>query len=103
MDDLRPRLTIAHSILRRVRNEAPTLPPKLDSPALLAFDPRVTRRLHNFIPMRIIELPPQEKVWEKIDYLLQGWQELDELLHSHSISAWDVSNRRLFFHILPCS
>lgn len=90
-DMLRPLLVIARNALHRVRSLPPTPNPAPGSHALLAFDPYITRRLHNFIPMRIIDLGSTETTWIQLGELLQSWEDLDRLLNSHSLSAWEVS------------
>ncbi|KAJ3488544.1 hypothetical protein NLI96_g2764 [Meripilus lineatus] len=89
-DMLRPLLVIARNALHRVRSLPPTPNPAPGSHALLAFDPYITRRLHNFIPMRIIDLGSTETTWIQLGELLQSWEDLDRLLNSHSLSAWEI-------------
>lgn len=89
---------MTRNILRRIRNSPEVPSPASTSRALDVFDPHITRRLHNFIPIRIVQLPSQTKAWDAIDSLLQGWENLDHLLSCHSLFAWDVSRLRL--HLL---
>ena len=89
LDDLRPLTTIARNILRKVRLR-PSEAPGAGSPAIAAFDPRVTRRLPTVMPTRELELPPQSSVWDEIERLLDGWDNVDHLRANHSLSAWQV-------------
>ena len=75
------------SIVRK--NPAPE--PDPDSPARLAFEPRVSRHLKTYVPIRVIPLPAQEDTWNRIGALLDGWQELRTLSQTSNISTWDVS------------
>jgi N-alpha-acetyltransferase 35, NatC auxiliary subunit len=93
LDDLRPLATIARSILRRVR-AYPSETPGPDSPALTAFDPRITRRLHTVMPTRELELAPQEAVWADIERLLDGWENVAHLRENHTLLAWQVISRQ---------
>ncbi|CAL1703300.1 unnamed protein product [Somion occarium] len=88
-DKLRPFLVIALNELHKVQHTTISTPPP-DSPALLAIDPSITRRLPNFIPIRVVALPSQEKVWQTISELLDGLNELDHLLDATSLSAWET-------------
>ncbi|KAI0792657.1 Mak10 subunit, NatC N-terminal acetyltransferase-domain-containing protein [Abortiporus biennis] len=90
LDNLNPLIRIARNHLNTILTQPQVPTPVPGSPALLAIDPHITRRLHNFIPIRMLELPDQDQVWASIDQLLKDWEELDKLLHSDSISAWDV-------------
>ncbi|KIP07499.1 hypothetical protein PHLGIDRAFT_105599 [Phlebiopsis gigantea 11061_1 CR5-6] len=90
LDDLRPLTTIARKILRKVRSH-PSETPGADSPALAAFDPRVTRRLPTVMPTCELELPTQSLVWDEIDRLLYGWDNVDHLRVNHSLSSWKLN------------
>ena len=88
---LKSLIASARKILRRIR-ESPEVPqPSQDSQARAAFDPYITRRLHSFIPIRIVELPPQTKTWDAIETLIDGFEVLSDLSFSQSVFAWNVS------------
>lgn len=82
-------LVIAQNEFNKVQQYAPPHPAP-ESPAIRAVDPYITRRLPNFLPIRIVSLPPQNEVWPRLEQLLEGWSEVDSLLQSSSLSAWEV-------------
>ncbi|KAJ3556462.1 hypothetical protein NM688_g2013 [Phlebia brevispora] len=90
LDELRPLITIARSILRRIQTQ-PIVSPASDSPALNAFDPRVIRRLHTVVPIRVLELPTQDVVWQSIGQLLDGWEHISHLREVHSLWGWKIA------------
>ncbi|EKM56096.1 uncharacterized protein PHACADRAFT_122281 [Phanerochaete carnosa HHB-10118-sp] len=90
LDDLKPLVTIARNILRRVRAHPPETPPA-DSPAVAAFDPHVSRRLHTVIPTRELELSPQDSVWDSLERMLDGWENINYLRENHSLLSWQVN------------
>ena len=79
----------AHSVLDFVRAHPP---PELDmnSPARLAFDPYIARRLVTFMPIRVLDLPPIDKTWNALEQLLHGWTEMAHLSISRSLLTWEV-------------
>ena len=83
-------MTATLEALEHVRTR-PSKTPQDGSPALLAFDPRVSRRLHTVIPIRVVDLPEQNVVWTSLERLLYGWADVDYLRDSNSISSWQVS------------
>ena len=85
-----PLMTATLEALEHVRTR-PSKTPQDGSPALLAFDPRVSRRLHTVIPIRVVDLPEQNVVWTSLERLLYGWADVDYLRDSNSISSWQVS------------
>ncbi|KAH8100300.1 Mak10-domain-containing protein [Cristinia sonorae] len=86
----KPLILMTRNILRRIRSRPEIIAPPPTSLASDAFDPHITRRLHSFIPIRIVELPTQEQTWDTIEALLQGWETLEHLLASHSLFAWNI-------------
>ncbi|PSR70873.1 hypothetical protein PHLCEN_2v13235 [Hermanssonia centrifuga] len=90
LDELRPLVAIAKNILRRVQAR-PSVQPIDGSPALYSFDPRVVRRLHTVMPIRVLELPSQETVWSKVEQLLEGWEQVGHLRSVHSLSGWEIA------------
>lgn len=89
LDDIKPLTTIAKSILRRIKGR-PSLTLDPDSAAFAAFDPRVNRRLQSMIPLCVLELPSQDKVWVAIEQFLDGLDNVDYLQEHHTLSAWEV-------------
>ncbi|KIY68793.1 hypothetical protein CYLTODRAFT_373907 [Cylindrobasidium torrendii FP15055 ss-10] len=83
-------LSQARVALAYVRQHSAPAPSR-DSPAHLAFDPYIGRRLVTFIPIRVLELPPVEHSWDAIQRLLDGWQEMATLAYSHSLTAWETA------------
>ncbi|KAI0085943.1 Mak10 subunit, NatC N-terminal acetyltransferase-domain-containing protein [Irpex rosettiformis] len=73
--------------LQRVRTR-PSTTPQEGSPALLAFDPRVSRQLHTVIPIRVVDLPEQTTVWDSLERLLYGWADVDYLRNTDTIASW---------------
>ena len=89
LDEMRPLVIIAKNILRRIQ-ASPKREPKLSSAALNAFDPRVTRRLHTVVPIRVLDLPSQQQVWKSVEDLLDGWESISHLHDVHSLGSWKV-------------
>ena len=68
----------------------PSPEPSTDSVARMGFDPYVTRRLFAFMPLRVSELPPQERTWEALRFLFSGLEELYELTGATNVTTWQV-------------
>ncbi|OCB91093.1 hypothetical protein A7U60_g1658 [Sanghuangporus baumii] len=84
-----PLLAEARQLLALVRGQ--TIPPPQEaSPALHAFDPRITRRLHSIMPMRPLIIPPQAETWNAVEGLLDGWEMTVGTLHASSL-RWKLS------------
>lgn len=82
-------LTLARDHLQNVRsNSPPELTPH--SPAILAFDPRITRRLNSFMPLRAHRLPPQDLAWTALADLFDGWAEICKISAIASLATWKV-------------
>jgi len=64
--------------------------PSTDSVARMGFDPYITRRLFTFMPLCVLELPPQERTWEVLRSLFDGLEELHELTGSTNVTTWQV-------------
>ncbi|KDQ59783.1 hypothetical protein JAAARDRAFT_33351 [Jaapia argillacea MUCL 33604] len=86
---LQALVSSARQLLRRIRSRPPA-DPDLNSPARHAFDRNVTRRLHFFMPLRPIEMPPQERTWQKVEDFIQSWQEICYLSTTTSLSTWQI-------------
>ncbi|KAI0668348.1 Mak10-domain-containing protein [Trametes maxima] len=88
VDQLHVDIAAGLGLLHRIRTgEQDPLPP--DSPALLAIDPHIARRLPNFMPIRVTDLPPQSKSWEALEAFLEYWQEVVQLVTSPSLLKWE--------------
>ncbi|KAI0081399.1 hypothetical protein K474DRAFT_1587725 [Panus rudis PR-1116 ss-1] len=90
-DRLRQLTVIAQNALHKILSSPPTPEPSPESPARLCLDPHITRRLPNFIPTRVVPLPPQEEVWKTISVFIHGWIEVERLLDSPTLSAWELA------------
>ncbi|KAH9890498.1 Mak10-domain-containing protein [Cubamyces lactineus] len=90
------RVEIAASLglLHRVRALQPEISP--GSPALLAIDPYIARRLPNFMPIRVTELPTQDKIWDMLQGFLEYWQEVINLVTSPSLLEWEAAGSLQF-------
>lgn len=84
--------------LNRVRSQPePILP--LGSNAGFAFDPKVTRRLHNFLPTRLPVYPSRSATWNIIESLFSGWKEIGLLLNAQDLRTWEVRLSLLSYHV----
>lgn len=68
----------------------PSPEPSSDSVARMGFDPYITRRLFTFMPLRVLELPPQERTWEVLRSLFDGLEELHGLTGATNLTTWQV-------------
>jgi len=59
-----------------------------NSAALEAFDPRISRHLHSIIPLKPINLAPQEDIWLSVNGLLDGWEQISKLTSCESLVTW---------------
>lgn len=55
------------------------------------MDPYIARRLPNFMPIRVTELPPFEATCDALDTYLGHWGEIGHLVTAPSILKWEVS------------
>jgi N-alpha-acetyltransferase 35, NatC auxiliary subunit len=62
-----------------------------DSPAQLAFDPYIARRLQMFTPIRVIPPPDLQKTCDAIERLLDGLDEISLLKDTNELLTWEVS------------
>ena len=62
-----------------------------ESPAQLAFDPYIGRRLQMFTPIRVIPPPEFQKTCDAIGKLLDGVDEISLLKDTNELVTWDVS------------
>lgn len=98
LTELRMLVESARELLQQIRVELldPLSP---ESPAILAFDPHITRRLPNFMPTRPTELPEQQETWTTIQHVLNGFEELGHLLDTTCLSTWEV---KVLFLVQRC-
>ena len=61
------------------------------SPAQLAFDPYIGRRLQMFTPIRMILPPDFQKTCNAIKRLLDGVDEINLLKDRNELVTWEVS------------
>ena len=66
-----------------------------DSPAQLAFDPYIGRRLQMFTPIRVVPPPDLQKTCGAIRSFLDGVDEISLLRNTNELITWEVS-----FHFL---
>src|SRR6266702_2304024 len=90
-------LCSARECLQKVRSILPPEPAP-HSPANFAFDPRITRKLNSFMPLRAHRLPPQDLAWDALADMFDGWARICKISAVASLSAWKV--RQV---LLPCS
>lgn len=81
----------AVSLLERIELQ-PSPEPTRDSIARMAFDPYITRRLFAFMPLRVLELPPQDSTWKALRSLFSGLEELYELTGTMNVTTWQVGS-----------
>ena len=87
--ELQPLLMHAEQCIHRIRStHAGTIP--ADSPVHLAIDPHIARRLPNYMPMRVSELPPQNQTWDLLEAYVSYWGEVGTLMRSPSVLQWQV-------------
>ncbi|KAG7453081.1 uncharacterized protein BT62DRAFT_959328 [Guyanagaster necrorhizus] len=79
----------AYELLDIVRAH-PAPMPQDDSPAHLAFDPFIARRLTTFIPIREIDVPSTTQTWDALEKLLDGWREMLSLSLTKYITTWEI-------------
>ncbi|KIM61115.1 hypothetical protein SCLCIDRAFT_16178 [Scleroderma citrinum Foug A] len=85
----RPLIDKARGLLQQIRISRPP-PPHISSAAARAFDPQFPRVLVSMIPLHIIQLPEQDKVWDKLAGLLDSLEQLSILIEIPDLSTWNV-------------
>ncbi|KAI0285229.1 Mak10 subunit, NatC N-terminal acetyltransferase-domain-containing protein [Russula brevipes] len=83
-------LNSARNYLQNIRSTPPPEPPP-HSPAALAFDSRITRKLNNFMPLRAHRLPPQEFSWDALGDLFDGWADICKTSTIASLTTWKIA------------
>ncbi|KAF7324457.1 hypothetical protein MSAN_02517700 [Mycena sanguinolenta] len=68
----------------------PSPEPAAESPARLAFDPYIARKLNSTVPIRVIDVPSVTEAWRSIDALLDGWEEQRLLSLTANVSTWEA-------------
>lgn len=76
-------------VLNRIQKQ-PTVILQVGSKAVWAFDPHITRRLHNFMPTRQPIFASQADTWTAIELMFSGWTELSSLLKAEQLRIWEV-------------
>ena len=79
----------AVSLLEKIELQ-PSPEPPTDSVARMAFDPYITRRLFAFMPLRVLELPPQDRTWKALGSFFNGLEELYKLTGVTNVTTWQV-------------
>ena len=91
--NLRDLVQFAREQLLVIQKHSPECSP--GSPAQLAFDPYIGRRLQIFTPIRVISPPDFQKTCDAIRSLLDGVDEINLLKDANELITWEVS-----FHFL---
>ena len=79
----------AREQLRVIQLYSPECSP--ESPAHLAFDPYIGRRLQMFTPIRVVHPPDIQKTCDAIGRLLDGIDEINLLKDTNELITWEVS------------
>ncbi|KAJ6500771.1 Mak10 subunit, NatC N-terminal acetyltransferase-domain-containing protein [Mycena sanguinolenta] len=82
-------VNVARNHLHTVRTY-PSLEPAAESPARLAFDPYIARKLNSTVPIRVIDVPSVTEAWRSVDALLDGWEEQRLLSLTANVSTWEL-------------
>jgi hypothetical protein len=82
-------LNLARGCLQNIRSNLPAEPPP-HSPAALAFDIHITRKLSNFMPLKAHRLPPQDFAWNALADMLDGWADICKVSAVASLTTWKV-------------
>ncbi|KAM5542815.1 hypothetical protein V8D89_003776 [Ganoderma adspersum] len=102
VDELWYHTTVGRELIDRVRTPHDPLPP--NSPVHLAIDPYIARRLPNFMPIRVTEVPPLVQIWNSLAVYLEVWAEVGHLVTSPSLLKWTVAGSLQYgLHKKPAS
>jgi|SRR5712672_3656905 hypothetical protein len=82
-------LGMARGYLQSIRSNPPSEPPS-HSPAALAFDIHITRKLSNFTPLKAHHLPSQDVSWNALADMLDGWADICKVSAVASLTTWKV-------------
>ncbi|KAJ7184549.1 Mak10 subunit, NatC N-terminal acetyltransferase-domain-containing protein [Mycena filopes] len=83
-------INVARNHLQTVRTH-PAAEPAPDSPAHLAFDPYIARKLNSNVPLRVIDVPPVTETWDSLDALLDNWEEQRLLSLTATVATWELA------------
>ncbi|KIJ63356.1 hypothetical protein HYDPIDRAFT_113345 [Hydnomerulius pinastri MD-312] len=79
----------ARRLIQQIRQSPPPEPGQA-SPAPRAFDPQFARVLVSFIPLHVIQLPEQDKVWNTLLGLLNSLEQLSIMAEISNLSTWKI-------------
>lgn len=88
-------INLARGYLQSIRSNAPSEPPP-HSPAALAFDIHIMRKLSNFMPLKAHRLPPQCFAWDALADMLDGWADICKVSAVASLTTWKVRKKDFF-------
>ncbi|KAH9915240.1 Mak10 subunit, NatC N-terminal acetyltransferase-domain-containing protein [Epithele typhae] len=88
VENLPLALAVAQGLIHRVRSLPQELPQ--GSSALLVMDPYIARRLPNFMPIRVTEMPPPNQSWDVLQDFVEYWVTIGQLVTSPSLLKWKV-------------
>ena len=91
---IEPLVSEARRVLLAIQRQL--VPISETSCALEAFDPHISRHLHSMIPMKPIELPPQEDIWVAVKSFLDGWEQISKLSSCESLITWLVRGPSIY-------
>ncbi|KAN0109790.1 Mak10 subunit, NatC N(alpha)-terminal acetyltransferase domain containing protein [Russula decolorans] len=83
-------LSLARGYLQSIRSNPPS-EPSPHSPAALAFDIHITRKLSNFMPLKPHHLPPQDFAWNALADMLDGWADICKVSAVASLTTWKIA------------
>ena len=87
-------LSLARGYLQSIRSNPPS-EPLPHSPAAIAFDIHITRKLSNFMPLKPHHLPPQDFAWNALADMLDGWADICKVSAVASLTTWKVRRKNL--------
>ncbi|EGN96405.1 hypothetical protein SERLA73DRAFT_76363 [Serpula lacrymans var. lacrymans S7.3] len=71
-------------------DNSPKPRPEAGSVAHRALDPNVARRLNFYIPLQILQLPPENQAWANLQASLSGMAEISILSNTASVGTWEI-------------
>ncbi|EIN07974.1 hypothetical protein PUNSTDRAFT_135491 [Punctularia strigosozonata HHB-11173 SS5] len=90
----------ARSLLQQIRAN-PSPEPGETSAALQAFDPRVMRHLHSYVPLRPLQLPSQESTWDALEALIDGYEEMLRMAKVELLATWQLVGHLNMWQNIP--
>jgi hypothetical protein len=85
-------LSLARGYLQSIRSNSSSEPAP-HSPAALAFDIHIMRKLSNFMPLKAHYLPPQDLAWNALADMLDGWADICKVSAVASLTTWKVRKK----------